>query len=457
MIRGSKVIRSLSKVRPNVLRVSTPLTLATDRKITSGIMATTAIALPALWVANAYKVCKPNQYMVRTGLGINDINVSKSGVCWPFQNAMIVDVNPTTYLFRLHSMSKGKVEFELPIVMTIGPTLPEDDTDAFNRYCKLLQDMTPDEIESTIKGIIEGETRGLTARLSVEEMFNGKETFRKEVVDKLEADLAQLGVKIYNANIQEMKDFDANNKYFEYRKQRAIEIASNEARRDVAEAHKQGDIDVSLRVRDTRIEVAKNEKDAKVEEYARKKEVLEAEAIVAAQEAETHRVREVSMTQAKQMIDIKHQELQQIVEERRYNQLIQSERSFRLAPALAEAEAQERLADAALYAKNREAEGIQSIMEAKAEGVNKLLKSCGDNPDLARFYMGVDSNLWHKVAEESARAVQGMEPTITHWNTGNDTGSTGNALVRIAQDCIPLYSEIKGHLAGMTGRKHLEN
>jgi flotillin len=158
------------------------------------------------------------------------------------------------------------------------------------------------------------------------------------------------------------------------------------------------------------------------------------------------------------MIDIKHQELQQIVEERRYDQLIQSERSHRLAPALAEAEAQERLADAALYSKNREAEGIQSIMEAKAEGVNRLLKSCGDNPDLARFYMGVDSNLWHKVAEESARAVQGMEPTITHWNTGSDTGSTGNALVRIAQDCIPLYSEIKGHLSTMSGqggRKHL--
>lgn len=65
----------------------------------------------------------------------------------------------------------------------------------------------------TVKGIIEGETRGLTARLTVEEMFNGKEVFREQVIEKLEPDLGALGLRIYNANIQEMRDYDANNKY----------------------------------------------------------------------------------------------------------------------------------------------------------------------------------------------------------------------------------------------------
>lgn len=97
-----------------------------------------------------YYVCKPNQFLVRTGLGISDIAVSKSGIRWPFQEAMTVDVNPTTYQFRLHNMSKGKVEFELPVVMTIGPALYDNDPDSFTRYCKLLQDMSSEEIEYTL-------------------------------------------------------------------------------------------------------------------------------------------------------------------------------------------------------------------------------------------------------------------------------------------------------------------
>lgn len=413
--------------------------------LTPGVVGATVAASSALYAAGSYVACKPNQYLVRTGLGIPDVMVTKKGICWPFQSSMIVDVNPTTYLFRLHNMSRGKVEFELPVVMTIGPRLPEEDPDAFTRYCKLLQDMSPREIEHTIKGIIEGETRGLTAQLTVEEMFNGKDVFREKVIKKLEPDLAQLGVTIYNANIQEMRDYDANNKYFEYRKQRAIQIASNEARRDVAEAQKQGDIDVSERERDTRIVVAQNEKDAKVEEYARRKDILEAEALVAQAEAETQKVREVSLIQANQMVELRKQELQREIEERRYEQMSQSERARRLAPALADAEAQERLAEAHLYTKTKEAEGIQRVMEAKAEGIKQLLTNCGEHPELAKFYLGVDSGLWHKVAEESARAVQNMKPRITQWTTGGGHDTT-KSLVDLVQGVVPLYDQVKRHL-----------
>ena len=219
MIRGSKVIRSFSKVRPNSLRVSTPLTLATDRKIFSVSSLATKAA------QKTYKVCKPNQYLVTTCLGMN--NVSKSGVCWP--SSMIVDVNPTSYMF-----SKGKVGFELPI----GPTFPEYDTAAFNRYCKLLKDMTPEDIDSSIKAIIECKTRDPTACLSVDDMFNGKEKFRNEV-NKFKPELAELGVKIYDTKIREMNDF---------------KITSNEAS-GVVEGHKKCDNDVSITVRDTRIDV----------------------------------------------------------------------------------------------------------------------------------------------------------------------------------------------------------
>lgn len=35
-----------------------------------------------------YKVCKPSQIMVRTGLGIKRMEISNSGFVWPFQQCM---------------------------------------------------------------------------------------------------------------------------------------------------------------------------------------------------------------------------------------------------------------------------------------------------------------------------------------------------------------------------------
>jgi flotillin len=60
-------------------------------------------------------------------------------------------------------------------------------------------------------------------------MFTAKEKFRKTVVHKIQKDLDDgFGLHIYNANIREMGDYDKDNKYFEYRKKRAIETANFE-------------------------------------------------------------------------------------------------------------------------------------------------------------------------------------------------------------------------------------
>lgn len=51
------------------------------------------------FMATRYRVCQPHQYMVRTGLGITNMAVSKSGFVYPFQKATILSMNPKTYTF----------------------------------------------------------------------------------------------------------------------------------------------------------------------------------------------------------------------------------------------------------------------------------------------------------------------------------------------------------------------
>lgn len=56
------------------------------------------------------------------------------------------------------------------------------------------------------------------------------------------------------------------NKYFEYRKQRAIEKANYQAQADVSEARRDGEIAVETNRRDTRIKKAQLEQEAKLAE-----------------------------------------------------------------------------------------------------------------------------------------------------------------------------------------------
>jgi flotillin len=80
-------------------------------------------------------------------------------------------------------MTKEKLQFELPVVFTIGPDVnnrgdetahqtEEDKGDALMKYSMLLADSANkgneghEHIENIIKGIIEGETRVLVSAMS---------------------------------------------------------------------------------------------------------------------------------------------------------------------------------------------------------------------------------------------------------------------------------------------------
>lgn len=67
-----------------------------------------------------YKVSNPDQYLVRTGLGITDVIVSKQGYQWPLQKYNFIHLHPTNYSFELSAMSSEKLEFVLPAAIMIG-------------------------------------------------------------------------------------------------------------------------------------------------------------------------------------------------------------------------------------------------------------------------------------------------------------------------------------------------
>jgi len=54
---------------------------------TSSIVVMSALGI----MATRFHVCKPEQIMVRTGMGIKNLKISKKGFQWPFQNVSMIN------------------------------------------------------------------------------------------------------------------------------------------------------------------------------------------------------------------------------------------------------------------------------------------------------------------------------------------------------------------------------
>jgi flotillin len=179
---------------------------------------------------------------------------------------MRFSVQPHDYAMSLQAMTKEKLQFMLPVVFTVGPNinqrganslashdeshhsahdnhsghddgddvLREDRGDALLKYAMLLAESeskkAPNQqhhLENIVKGIIEGEVRVLVSSMTMEEIFTEREIFKQRIARNIQTELDKLGLKIYNANVKELKDAQDSH-YFASLSKKAHEGATNQ-------------------------------------------------------------------------------------------------------------------------------------------------------------------------------------------------------------------------------------
>lgn len=94
----------------------------------------------------------------------------------------------------------------MPGVFTIGPRNTPEALKNFARILGLGGGSTADKqanLDTIILGILEGEVRSLAGTMTMEEIFNDRKIFKEKIVNKVQQDLDQFGLQIYNANIKE--------------------------------------------------------------------------------------------------------------------------------------------------------------------------------------------------------------------------------------------------------------
>ncbi|KAF7134267.1 hypothetical protein RHSIM_Rhsim08G0209000 [Rhododendron simsii] len=246
-----------------------------------------------------YWVAGPSEVLAITGWGIADISLAKKKWVWPGQKVIRVGISPVNYTFQVQAMSAEKLPFILPAVFTIGPRVDSDE--AMLKFAKLISphDKLSNYVKELVQGVIEGETRVLAASMTMEEIFKGTKQFKQEVFDKVQLELDQFGLLIYNANVKQLVDVPGH-EYFSYLGQKTQMEAANQARIDVSEAKMKGEIGSKQREgqttqnaakidAETKIIATKRQGEGKKEEVRVKAEVESAKA-VALREAELQRV-----------------------------------------------------------------------------------------------------------------------------------------------------------------------
>lgn len=445
-----------------------------------------------------YRVAKPHQYLVRTGLGIHDIIVAKQGFQWPFQTYKFIDMSPAHYSFELGGMSLEKIEFVFPGVFTIGP---KNDIHALEKYVRLLENCdsktgkptttttTTDQkqaskannnsehnesvMDNIILGILEGETRALSSKMSIEEIFNNRQVFKENIIENIQKELDQFGLEIYNANMKELMDVK-DSKYFSNLRQKKLSEAENYAKVEVAEAKKKGDIGQKEREAETRQKTIFYEMETVKKENENRREIEQSKASLEVAIAEALRLKQVALAEANNAVQLKEAELQQKVNEARIKTQtellraqemsktqVQAEKEIKEAEGKArstvvEAEAYatsvELKAKADLFKKQKEAEGVLAQYNAQAVGIQNIMKNFNDPSQLVQYLM-LEKGTYAELARENAKAIQGLQPKITVWETGEKKENNNGSYASIISDVMKMVPPLVSTIHDQTGIK----
>ncbi|OWM83226.1 flotillin-like protein 4 [Punica granatum] len=443
-----------------------------------------------------YRVAKASEYLVITGWGVRDIKLAKKAWVLPGQSCTVFDISPVNYTFEVQAMSAEKLPFILPAVFTIGPRV--DDRESLHKYAKLISphDKLSNHVNELVQGVIEGETRVLAASMTMEEVFKGTKEFKKEVFEKVQLELNQFGLLIYNANVKQLVDVRGH-EYFSYLGQKTQQEAANQAKIDVAEAQMKGEIgakereghtlqnkakiDTETKIIATQRQGQGNKEELKVRaevmvyETQRDAEVAAANAQLAKKKAGWTREAQVAEVEAAKAVALREAELQREVEKMNaqarteklkaeflskasveYETKVQEanwelyrkqkEAEAALYEKMKDAEAQkasaeagffakQQAADAELYTKRKEAEGLVALAHAQGEYLKTLLGALGDNYAALRDYMIIERGMYQQIAKTNAEAIRGLQPKISVWTTegvSNSNGLGNSALKEVA-------------------------
>ncbi|TWU17845.1 flotillin family protein [Bythopirellula polymerisocia] len=211
-----------------------------------------------------YKRCSSNQVLVifgktKQGQAAKTVHGGASFV-WPlFQDYEYLSLEPIQIEIPLRgALSIENIRVNVPSVFTVAiGTAPEVMT---NAAIRLLQLSTAD-IRKQAEEIIFGQLRQVVASMGIEDINRDRDAFLQHIQNSVEPELKKIGLVLINVNITDITDESG---YIDAIGQKAASQAIQQARGDVADEEKQGEIRVAQANRERAIEVANATRDQQI-------------------------------------------------------------------------------------------------------------------------------------------------------------------------------------------------
>ncbi len=380
-------------------------------------------------LAKLYRRCPSNKVLVVYGrvAGSKPVQCYHGGgtFIWPLiQGFAFLDLTPRTIHIPLKgALSQQNIRVNVPSTFTVAVGLTSD---IMNNAAVRLLALDHKGIESMATEIIIGQLRLTVASLRIEEINQDRERFLESIKKNIEPELHKIGLTLLNVNITDITD---ESEYIESIGKKASATAVNQAKVDVAEQEKQGDIGKSLAEKDRRVSVATYQADAIKGENESKAQIAVTNAALAEKEAEASRRSEVAkqnaeaeIQKARALAQMQLLETEHVVPQEINKKTIQIE---------AEAEAQRRIllakgeAEAILSIKQAEAEGIQKLLDAKAKGYKQLVEACGDDAKSASTMLLIEK--LEEIVKLQTEAIKNIKiDKITVWDSGHNGAGDAN-------------------------------
>jgi flotillin len=318
--------------------------------VIGGALAAVLLVGMLLLFVSRYRRCPANRLLVVSGrvAGGNAAKcISGGGVfVWPvIQEYAYLSLEPIQIDIPLKdALSFENIRVSVPSVFTVAVgTEMEVRQNAAIRLLTLDQN----QIKRQAQDIIFGQLRQVIASMRIEEINRDRDSFLHNIQQSLEPELKKIGLVLINVNITDIAD---DSGYIDAIGKKAAATAVQQARGDVAEQEKLGEIRVAEAERERFVQVANATKlrDIGMQEAEREKLVrladLAKEQAVGEQMAALERERQVKEAQREQAVRIAELDKEQKIGEQtatfeREAQVKAAEQRKRVAIADAEAKA----------------------------------------------------------------------------------------------------------------------
>ena len=375
---------------------------------------------------------------------------------WPVIQAFeYLDLTPIPIDIPLEgALSKQNIRVNTPSTFTVGIST---DPSVMANAAERLLGLQLTQVRDLARDIIFGQMRVVIATMDIEAINADRDQLIERISDGVEGELRKVGLRLINVNIQDITDESG---YLEALGKEAASRAKNEAKIQVAERERDGNIGEADAQRDQRVQVSAAQAAAVEGENLAKVKVAESDAARREREAEAERLASAAeKVKAAQALEEAYAS-EKTAEDARSQREKATQYANVVVPAEIEKAKIETLAEADAEKirrlKKGEADGIQSLMEAeakgtlaalqaKAQGFGEIVSSAGGAADDATLLLVTEQ--LPQLIEEQVKAISNLKiDKVTVWDSGKGDGGkndTANFMSGLVGALPPLHDLTK--------------